>query len=162
MSVPRLRPAARTRIGLRSLGVLLVLAGVLAMHALGGGSHMAMAATPQAGNRLTQSVPGVERTATDVMAMPGLTGAPTGAAARTDSVSAPVAAAAAPAAAVDPRVVAACVAVLFGLALLAARAAVGVPRPPHPPAIASGGHSSAALGRGPPRQLLTQICVLRT
>ena len=166
ISVPR--ATARPQVGLRRLGALLVLAGVLAMHVLGGGSHMAMTSTPQAGSGLTHAVPGVQRTAKPiiarpVMAMPALAPAAAGASDSTDGVSSPrVAAASAPAVALDPRVGAACVAVLLGLALLTARAAVGVPRPPHPPAFASGGHSSAPLGRGPPRQLLAKICVLRT
>lgn len=149
----------------RRLGVLLVLAGVVAMHALGSGSHMAMAGAPGAARQPSVSVPGGEPPAVALMAMSAISPAQGGAGSRTATVSAQVHAAAASssaAAGFGSGTEAACVAVLLGLVLLAARAAVALSKAPQAPAAGSAGHSSTRAGRGPPRDLLARICVLRT
>ena len=137
--------------------VLMVLAGVLAMHALGGGSHMTMASAAEAGSQGAPSVVAGGPTASVATAMAGMTPAQVAAPTRTDRAAAPLAAATHAAAGVG----AACVAVLVALALVVVHAAAGAAPAPHAPA-GSTGHSSAPLGRGPPRELLAQICVLRT
>lgn len=163
-TTPR-RPLPATGLtGVRRLGVLLVLAGVLAMHALGGGSHMAMASAAEAGGQPAVSATAGKPAAADADLMAGMAPARVGAMPEAGTVPAPLAAAASAALAAAPGsgVQTACLAVLLGLVLLAARAAVGVPRLLHGPAAHGAGHSSAPLGGGPPRQLLAQLCVLRT
>lgn len=165
------------------LGVLVVLAGVLAMHALAGGSHMAhmaMAGAADAGGQAAVSTAAGDPAGAAVAVLPGLnlvtaTATATavaggravpqpGAAPRADAAPMHAGTAghtahpAVPGLGVD----AACLAVLLGMVLIAARAAFGVPRLPRAAGVQSAGHSSARLGRGPPRQLLAQLCVLRT
>ncbi len=171
-TVPRRPPPATGLTGLRRLGVLLVLAGVLAMHAVGGGNHMAMAGAAEAGGQPAVSATAGEPAAAGVNLMPdvnlmaGRAPAHGGAVPHTGTVPAPLdaaTAAASPAVAPGSGVQTACLAVLLGLVLLAAPAALGgVPRLLHAPAANSAGHTSVPLGRGPPRQLLAQLCVLRT
>jgi len=148
---------------LRRLGVLVVLAGVLAMHALAGGSHLAMASAPNAGNRPAASTPAGDPAAAGVHLMADsapahVVAVPAAVAGSAHGPLAAVASAAMPGSDVH----AACLAVLLGLLLLAARAAFGVPRLLQAAVAHSAGFSSAPLGRGPPRQLLAQLCVLRT
>lgn len=150
-------------VALRRLGVLVVLGGVLAMHALAGGSHMAMASALDGGHRPAASTSAGDSTAAGVHLMADSAAAHVVAvpAAVASSAYGPMAAAAS-AAVPGSDVHAACLAVLLGLLLLAARAAFGVPRRLQAALAHSAGFSSAPLGRGPPGQLLAQLCVLRT
>jgi len=136
---------------LRALCVLLALAGVLAMLALSGGSHMA---STVGGSQPARSVAVGESSAAALNVMSGMATTRAGLLSRMSGPPATTSA--------SPGVAAACVAVLLGLALLVVRATVDVPRLRDRPASAGAGHSSARLGRVPSRQLLAQICVLRT
>lgn len=155
----RPRPAAGLA-ALRGLGVLLVLLGVLAMHAVAGGNHMANMAADRARASLSvASVSTAERTgpgAMSAMSAPALFAPAAGPARGFPEISVRTADVG------SSGMGAVCVAVLFGLVLLMARTAAVSVTLAVAPAPRSAGHGSAPLGRGPPRQLLARLCVLRT
>lgn len=179
-------PASGVPAVLRGLGVLLVLLGLVAMHQLGGGGHMStMAVQPTSGSSGSQGGTAAAATthatsqqpmaaqrmpepasATQPIAEHSLRRVRTFAAAAPGLLNGPPAAAAVsggiPGGHELMGLMALCLAVLgalllisvpasSGLALLAAKAGERVVRTrPSPP------------GRGPPRAMLAQICVLRT
>lgn len=162
-TAPHLPRLAAGFAALRVGGVLLVLLGVLAMHAVAGGSHMAGMIRP--------APAAVPPGASAAVGQPtGRDAMPTSAAHAATALQSVdlagehpgVAAAAAAGVTSGTGVGSACVAVLFGLLLLAARTAAVTARPAAVPALRGPRHGSAPLGRGPPRQLLAQLCVLRT
>lgn len=145
-------PRSPVPAGLRSLGVLLVLLGVVAMHQLTGGTHMitmttahASAATatrsaaPSAGDR--------EVVDAGMAAMPGLPGIDAQATGRS----------------ITPHgAMTLCLAVLNRPAIgaLPATTPTAGSAPTATPAVAR--LDTSPPGRGPPRDLLAQLCVLRT
>lgn len=151
---------------LHGLGVLLVLLGVVAMHQLAGGNHMAtMAAAPAATS--AASTPGAPKVPSGAMPSVLGTGTPTqdahgsgpNAGAR---MPGEIATAAATRSAAGHDSMPICLAVLPGFQLLA---------PPSAPGAAGGTPADAAQvirhrtsppGRAPPGALLAQLCVLRT
>lgn len=138
---------------LRSLGVLLVLLGVVAMHQLTGGTHMAtmttahapasaatLSATPNAGDR------GVADAGMAAMPGPPVVDAQVAGRSVTPHGAMPI-----------------CLAVLTGRPILAVPAATSSAArftPTATPAVAR--HGTSPPGRGPPQDLLAQLCVLRT
>jgi hypothetical protein len=154
MAVPatRRRPRWPVPAALRSLGVLLVLLGVGAMHQLTGGTHMATmttahapattavrSATPNTGDR--------EVVDAGMAAMPGLPAVDAQATGRS----------------VTPHgAMPLCLAVLTGLAILALPTATSTARSTPTATPAAARHDPSPPGRGPPRGLLAQLCVLRT
>ncbi len=154
MAVPttRRRPRWPVPAVLRGLGVLLVLLGVVAMHQLTGGTHLATMTTarsrshsrPQRRAQRGRPRGRGRRDGSDALACPSSTRSPP--------------AGRSPGTAAMPL----CLAVLTGLAILALPAATATARstPTATPAVAR--HDTGPPGRGPPRDLLAQLCVLRT
>lgn len=169
-------PSTSARSALRLLGVLLVVLGIVAMHQMAGGTHTgamqsgksagmsgsAMTA-PLAGASLDRIHPDLTSRATAVVGLPGVSDSAHPAAHL--AVHQPPgrvllsAAAAARGAGAMPL----CLAVLAGLLL------IGLPMllARRAPGTRYGGPRVAASrtrppGRGPPRDLLAQLCVLRT
>ncbi len=140
--------------------VFLVLLGVVGMHHVGGGEHESHAATPGLAAGLAAGH--VAGHAAAVPARAGSLAARAASSARHAPFSVPDerhwSAGHVPSAAVP-----ACLAVLAGLAVLLLPVVRRTTRPSHLPGsrlLASS--SSTPPGRGPPRALLAQLCVLRT
>lgn len=165
-AAPRIAVRNATRSPLRAVAVLLVALGILAMHTLAGGSHMATPTMPEqaiADSTAAASMataadsapavvglpPATSATASNRAAIPGSAGGSSGRAAVT------------PASRGMRDAMPVCLAVLIALAVLfAVPVAAGTTSRPRVararPALTS------PAGRGPPRALLAQLCVLRT
>lgn len=146
---------SRRQLGLlRLVQALLVVVGVVAMHQMGGGTHR-------------MDMPALHLTA--VAAGQGMSPAehdvdgpvlPTRSALAEAAVSVGHAAVVPVGGARSAQAV--CVAVLLGLFALLTRAQTTACRRPSGTSASGTSHSSAPLGRGPPRLLLAKLCVLRT
>lgn len=167
----RRAPSTNGRSASRLLGVLLVVLGIIAMHQMAGGTHTAtmtgampagMSASSAAASTAGVSLDttGLHQTARGAAAV-GLPGGTEHAPAGADRHPGPVLLSAAGTTAAGAMPL--CLAVLAGLlliglpGLLARRAPAGHSGRPR---VTS--RQSRPAGRGPPRDLLAQLCVLRT
>lgn len=156
----RRRPCSPVPAALRGLGVLLVLLGVVAMHQLSGGTHtatMTITAQGPGTSPMHAAAPAdvVHLAAVDVegseVAVPAVSSMPSPLAADAQATARPMA---------GHGAMPLCVAVLTGFALLALPTAGPAALASRPPATTR--HDASPPGRGPPRALLAQLCVLRT
>lgn len=132
---------ARPRVTWRPVAVLALLLGVLAMHAVGGAGHEAEHASPRSGPA-GHAMAGAD---------------PMGAGQAGPGSTADV-----PATGSGAMVMALCLAVLVGGVLLLGRLPARAPLPVDPHRPPGARVSTARRGRGPPRLLLAELCVLRT
>lgn len=154
---------------LRLLGVLLVVLGIVAMHQLAGGTHTAtMSAGMSPGTHVSSmevltAGASPDRTIPDLIQRPSAgTGVPAAGSSLRPAAGRPdgpvLLTAAAGAAGAMPL----CLAVLTGLLLITLPALTGRAPGARHAALRVAVHRSRPAGRGPPRDLLAQICVLRT
>jgi len=154
MAVPTARRRLRWPIPavLRSLGVLLVLLGVVAMHQVTGGTHMATMTTTHtpAATAARSAMPSPEDLEVVDGGMAAMAALPVVDAQATGrSVTAHGA-------------MPLCLAVLTEPAILALPAATATAGSTPTATPAAARHDTRPPGRGPPRDLLAQLCVLRT
>ena len=139
---------------LRLVQVLLVVAGIVAMHQMGGGTHrMDMPALHPKALAAQTGMSSMEHDV-DAAALPTRWALTAAAVSVGHTAVAPVGA--------SGSAPAVCVAVLLGLFALLARARPTACGRPSGTSASGTAHSSAPLGRGPPRLLLARLCVLRT
>lgn len=154
----------------RVLAVLVLCSGIVLMHQMGGPGHRMVEpdvlgapavagapAGPAFGATGRVAVVDTGTAAASAVPMPdAMTGDPRDAVTRVSHASVAVSA---------PHLLSAgatCVAVLMALLLLAARRWADADTMPSGAGRVRPGHGTSPLGRGPPRALLAQICVLRT
>ncbi len=140
---------AAGRSGIRLVTVVLLCLGLVAMHQAGGGHHQVVGPT-------TAAAPGMPAATMRGDALAQVAG-PVGHLRRAADQGLPVltAAMAHPAAG-------GCLAVLLALLVLGLRGTRLLLPPASPAGLLPPRHGTGPLGRGPPRLLLAQLCVLRT